>query len=73
MMTCLLILPVVIILATLVYKGWPVISFEFLFSYPTDGMTAGGILPVLIGTIWLVSVALAGIGTARRRGRYLSE
>jgi phosphate transport system permease protein len=34
------------------------ISFEFLFSDPTDGMTAGGILPALIGTVWLVSVAL---------------
>jgi phosphate transport system permease protein len=35
-----------------------VISFEFLFTSPTDGMTAGGILPALIGTVWLVSVAL---------------
>jgi phosphate transport system permease protein len=74
MMTGLLILPVVIILTTLVYKGWPIISFEFLFSYPTDGMTAGGILPVLIGTIWLVSVALlVSVPLGVAAAIYLSE
>jgi len=58
MMTLLLILPVVMILGTLIYKGGPAISWEFLFSDPTDGMTAGGIFPALVGTIWLVAVAL---------------
>jgi phosphate transport system permease protein len=57
-MTLLLILPVLLILGTLIAKGASIISFEFLFSNPTDGMTAGGIFPALIGTIWLVSVAL---------------
>jgi phosphate transport system permease protein len=58
LMVLLLVLPVLIILGTLVVKGGSVISFEFLFTSPTDGMTAGGILPALIGTVWLVSVAL---------------
>ncbi|MFZ1574112.1 MAG: phosphate ABC transporter permease PstA [Chromatiaceae bacterium] len=58
LMTLLLITPVLIVLATLLYKGGGVISFEFLFTYPTDGMRAGGILPALLGTIWLVTVAL---------------
>jgi phosphate transport system permease protein len=58
MMVLLLVLPVIVILATLIIKGGPIISFEFLFTSPTDGMTAGGILPALIGTVWLVSVAL---------------
>ncbi len=57
-MTGLLILPVVLILSTLIYKGAPVISFEFLFTGPTKGMTAGGIFPALLGTILLVMVAL---------------
>jgi phosphate transport system permease protein len=56
MMTGLLILPVVLILGTLLYKGGPIISFEFLFSNPTNGMTAGGIFPALLGTILLVLV-----------------
>ena len=73
-MTVLLILPVVIILGTLIYKGGPIISIDFLFTYPTDGMTAGGIFPALLGTVWLVAVALLfsvplGIAAAL----YLSE
>jgi phosphate transport system permease protein len=58
MMTLLLITPVVIILATLIVKGGSVISIDFLFTSPTDGMTAGGIFPALFGTVWLVAVAL---------------
>ncbi len=58
LMTVLLILPVLIILATLVHKGGSVISIDFLFTSPTDGMTAGGIFPALFGTVWLVAVAL---------------
>jgi phosphate transport system permease protein len=58
LMTLLLIAPVVIILATLVVKGGDIISIDFLFTDPTDGMTAGGIFPALLGTVWLVGVAL---------------
>jgi len=58
LMTALLILPVLLILGTLIAKGGSVISIDFLFTNPTDGMTAGGILPALLGTVWLVVVAL---------------
>ena len=73
-MTVLLILPVVIILGTLIFKGGPIISIDFLFTWPADGMTAGGIFPALLGTVWLVAVALLfsvplGIAAAL----YLSE
>ncbi len=73
-MTVLLILPVVIILALLIVRGGPIFSLSFLFDFPTDGMTAGGIFPALLGTILLVLVALVcsvplGIAAAL----YLSE
>jgi phosphate transport system permease protein len=58
LMTLMLIAPVLIILATLIAKGGSVISIDFLFTDPTDGMTAGGIFPALLGTVWLVGVAL---------------
>ena len=58
LMTVLLIIPVLIILTTLIVKGGSVISIDFLFTSPTDGMTAGGIFPALLGTVWLVAVAL---------------
>lgn len=58
LMAGLLILPVLIILTTLVYKGGGILSIDFLFTDPTNGMTEGGIFPALLGTIWLVVVAL---------------
>ncbi|MFW5740079.1 MAG: phosphate ABC transporter permease PstA [Myxococcota bacterium] len=74
LMTVLLIMPVLIILTVLVVRGGPVISFEFLFTEPTAGMTAGGILPALVGTIWLVVVALiASVPVGVAAAIYLSE
>jgi phosphate transport system permease protein len=58
LMTLLLITPVVIILGMLVYKGGSALSMDFLLTHPSDGMTAGGLFPALVGTVWLVSVAL---------------
>jgi phosphate transport system permease protein len=74
MMTLLLILPVMIILGTLIYKGGSIISVDFLFTHPTDGMTAGGIFPALFGTVWLVAVALlASVPIGVAAAIYLSE
>ena len=73
-MTCMLILPVALILGVLIHKGGPAISWEFLFTSPTQGMTAGGILPALIGTVWLVVVALlASVPVGVAAALYLSE
>ncbi|MEM9557921.1 MAG: phosphate ABC transporter permease PstA [Acidobacteriota bacterium] len=73
-MTVLLILPVLIILGVLVWKGGPVLSMDFLFTEPTNGMTAGGILPALVGTVWLVVVALlASVPVGVAAALYLSE
>jgi phosphate transport system permease protein len=74
LMTALLILPVVIIMALLVVRGGPVISWEFLTTAPVDGMTGGGIFPALVGTVWLVAVALvASVPVGVAAAVYLSE
>ncbi|MBW9258036.1 MAG: phosphate ABC transporter permease PstA [Candidatus Thiodiazotropha sp. (ex. Lucinisca nassula)] len=74
MMTILLIVPVAIILFTLVSKGGSVISIDFLFTNPTDGMTAGGIFPALLGTVWIVAVALlASVPLGVAAAIYLNE
>ena len=73
-MTLLLILPVLVILSVLIYKGGPMLSIDFLFTEPTNGMTAGGILPALVGTVWLVTVALiASVPIGVAAALYLSE
>ncbi len=73
-MTALLILPVVIILVTLLVKGWPALSLAFLFTNPTDGMTAGGVFPAIVGTVWLVTVGLVfSVPLGVAAAVYLSE
>jgi phosphate transport system permease protein len=73
-MAMMLILPVVLILGILVYRGGPMISVDFLLTEPTNGMTAGGILPALVGTVWLVVVALlASVPIGIAAALYLSE
>ena len=74
MMTGLLILPVVLILGVLTYQGAPVVSIDFLFTNPTNGMTAGGIFPALLGTIWIVAIdLLISIPIGVAAAIYLSE
>ena len=74
MMTLFLIVPVLIILGTLVVKGSSVISIDFLFTSPTEGMTAGGIFPALLGTVFLVAVDLViAIPIGISAAIYLSE
>lgn len=42
------------ILSFLMVKGFSVISWEFLTTGPTNGMTSGGIFPAIVGTLCLV-------------------
>ena len=74
LMTVTLVIPVLVILGTLIAKGGSAISWEFLFTPPRDNMTAGGVLPALVGTIWLVLVALlASVPVGVAAALYLSE
>ena len=74
MMTVLLILPVLVILGVLIHHGGPVVTLDFLLTEPKDGMTAGGILPALVGTIWIVVVALiASVPVGVAAAIYLNE
>jgi phosphate transport system permease protein len=70
----LVIAPVAVVLAVIVEKGLPAISWEFLTKMPRSGMRAGGIMPAIVGTFYLVAGAILfalplGVGAAI----YLSE
>ncbi len=52
--TCVVLIPVFLILFVLMEKGMRAINFEFLTSMPRMGMRAGGIFPAILGTIYLV-------------------
>ena len=43
------------ILGFIIFRGIGVISWEFLTTAPTDGMTGGGIFPAIVGTLCLVA------------------
>lgn len=74
LMTAILVVPVLVILGILIIEGAPALSWAFLTEDPTNGMTAGGIFPALIGTVWLVMVALlASVPVGIAAALYLSE
>lgn len=52
--TLLIIIPVFLILIIIVKNGFPALSWEFLAGFPRLGMRAGGIFPVIVGTVYLV-------------------
>jgi phosphate transport system permease protein len=52
--TLFVIIPVLLIIYFLVVNGAPAISWEFLTSMPRNGMREGGILPALVGTVYLL-------------------
>jgi phosphate transport system permease protein len=58
LMTLLIVAPLVVIVGYLVYQAWPILSFDFLFTNPRNGMRAGGIWSPLLGTIYLVVISL---------------
>jgi phosphate transport system permease protein len=67
-----------VIMYDLTVKGWPVLSWRFITALPTDGMTKGGILPAITGTVILtlltavVAVPL-GIGCAVYLNEYAPD
>jgi phosphate transport system permease protein len=72
--TALLILPLTAIIGLLVIRGAPALSMEFLLEAPTAGMTAGGVFPAIVGTLWLVGVSLAvSAPVGIMAGIYLNE
>ncbi|HUS85080.1 MAG TPA: phosphate ABC transporter permease PstA [Anaerolineales bacterium] len=70
--------PILLIVIHIFYNGLPGISWQFLAEFPREGMRAGGILPAIMGTLWLTlgtaifSVPL-GIGAAIYLSEYASE
>jgi phosphate transport system permease protein len=53
-----LVLPLAALVGYLLVKGAPLLSWSFLTTNPTQGMREGGIWPALLGTLYLVVIAL---------------
>ena len=78
LVTFLTIIPIVAVVIYIVVLGAPAINLEFLSGFPREGMRAGGILPAIIGTIYLtlgtaVFAVPLGIGAAIYLSEYASD
>lgn len=67
-----------LILGFIVVRGISVISWDFLTKMPQEGMTAGGILPAIVGTLCLVAGSMiiafpVGVLSAIYINEYLKE
>ncbi|MBP8998190.1 MAG: phosphate ABC transporter permease PstA [Anaerolineaceae bacterium] len=67
-------IPIIGLVIYIVVKGAPAISWEFLSAAPTNGMRDGGILPAIIGTIYLtLGTAIFSVPLGILAGIYLAE
>jgi phosphate transport system permease protein len=72
--TVVLVLPVLGILVVLAVRGAPGMSFDFFLTEPVNNMRAGGILPALVGTVWLtLGALLVALPLGVAAAIYLSE
>jgi phosphate transport system permease protein len=74
----LVVIPIVLVILFIIAKGVGAISWEFITAPPREGMIEGGIMPAILGTVYLtfgtaiVSIPLA-IGAAIYLAEYASE
>lgn len=67
-------LPIVFIIGYIAWQGLPAFSLSFLIEFPRDGMRAGGILPALVGTLYLTfGTALFSVPLGVAAAIYLAE
>ncbi len=68
------VLPIVGIVVFIMVHGVSGISWEFLSTMPSKGMTEGGILPAIVGTLWLtVGTAVFSVPLGIAAGIYIAE
>ncbi len=68
------VLPIVVLLVYIILQGAPAISLEFITAMPSNGMRSGGILPAIVGTLYLtLGTALFSIPPGIAAAVYLSE
>jgi phosphate transport system permease protein len=73
-MAVLTVVPIIVTMIYILVRGAPAISWEFLSGFPLEGMTAGGILPAIIGTFYLtIGTAIFSVPLGIAAAIYLSE
>lgn len=74
LMAILTVLPIIGTITYIFIKGAPAISVEFLTGFPSDGMREGGILPAIVGTLYLtIGTAIFSVPLGIAAAIYLAE
>ena len=69
-----ILLIIVLVMVNIISNGMKTFSFQFLTEAPTEGMTAGGIYPAIIGTFLRVLImTIIGVPIGAITAIYLSE
>jgi phosphate transport system permease protein len=72
--TAAVVLPIAVIVIAILVQGAPAISWSFLTEFPREGMRAGGILPAIVGTLYLtLGTAIVAVPLGVGAAIYLSE
>lgn len=70
----LVIVPIFAIVGYIIYYGVGAINWEFLTAMPRNGMKEGGLLPAIVGTVWLtLGTALVAVPIGVGAAIYLAE
>lgn len=74
LMTLATVIPILAVVIYILVQGGPAISWEFLTGFPHDGMRAGGILPAIVGTLYLtIGTAIFSVPLGVAAAIYLAE
>jgi phosphate transport system permease protein len=74
LMAVMTVLPIVGTIIYILVQGGSAISWDFITGFPHDGMRAGGILPAIIGTLYLtIGTAIFSVPLGIAAAIYLSE
>ena len=74
LVTVVVVLPIVLVVGYIVVQGAPALSWEFITQMPRGGMREGGLLPAIIGTLWLTAgTAVFAVPLGVAMAVYLAE
>ncbi len=73
-MAVIILIPLVALVACLVMRAWPSLTWDFITDVPRSGMRAGGIWSPLVGTLYTVAFSLLiAVPIGVLAGIYLNE
>ena len=68
------VIPIFFVIGYVVAQGASALNWEFISQFPRDGMKAGGLLPAIVGTLWLTAgTAVVAVPIGVGAAIYLSE